>query len=134
MHDFLQTHNVIVVSELLEHSNFANSCTWNTVITVINFDFFDCDCGTSSSFDSFVDDTIGTLTKLRLIVKAAFEFVWGLNRAVVDASSAPCWLLWLFQLLCIFGLRLCVVSCCWKLLLNCKCGLSGLHRQLTFDH
>ena len=134
MNNVYQSHNVIVVSKLLEHSNFANSSAWDTIVTVVNFDLFDGDCSTCFCLDGFVNDTIGTLTKLGLIIKAVFEFLWGLNRAVIGSSTALCWLLGLFQLLRIFSLWLCVIICSWKLLLDCKGGLSGLNRQLTLDH
>ena len=69
MHDFLQTHNVIVVSELLEHSNFANSCTWDAVITMIYLDFFDSYDGPSSDFQCLIYHTVGALSQLRMIFK-----------------------------------------------------------------
>ena len=88
MDDLLQTHNVIVVAQLLEHSDFPNGCAGNTIVTVVNFDLLHSYCGAGSRLNRLVYDAVGALTELRLVVEATFELVWCLYGAIVRPASA----------------------------------------------
>ena len=71
MHNLFQTHNVVVVSQLLKHSDFANSCTWDAVVTMIYLDFFDSHNGPSCDLHGLIYYTVGALSQLRLIFELA---------------------------------------------------------------
>ena len=69
MHYLFQTHNVVVVSQLLKHCDFANSCAWDAVIAMIYLDFFHSYDGPSGDLQGLVYHTVGSLSQLRLILE-----------------------------------------------------------------
>ena len=128
MHDLLQTHNVIVVTQLLEYSDFPNGCARNPIVTVVNFDLLYSDCGACRGLNCLVYDTVGALTQLRLVVEATLELFGSLYRSIVRPSttlgSDGRGLLGGHRLLLQLGvLSRSLVGCCtgrwWQLLLDC---------------
>ena len=136
MHDFFQTHNVVVVSQLLKNRNLTNSCAWDAVVTMINLDFFDCYSAAGGDFQGLVDHTVGTLSQLRLIFKLTIELIRCREGPIVGIFSAFGRRLRSLLLLGFISGRLSVNlrSCGWKLLLDGHSGLGGLDWQFTLDH
>ena len=57
--------NVGVELELLEHSDFSDGRTWDTVVTVVNLDLLDgINLSLFSDVIGLVDYSVGALTKL----------------------------------------------------------------------
>ena len=119
MHDFFQTHNVVVVSQLLKYRDLTNSCAWDAVVTMIYLDFFDCYSGAGGDFQGFVDHTVGALSELRLIFKLTIELLRCREGSIVGIFAAFGRRLRSFLLLGFISGRLsvnCRCRCCWQLL------------------
>lgn len=64
-----QTHNVRVVAELLQNGNLAYSCARDSIVTMVNLDFFDGYDSVRAQFTCFINDSVSTFSKSFLILE-----------------------------------------------------------------
>ena len=103
MNDLLEVDDILVVTKFLKDCNLADSSARNSVVAMVNLDLLHCYSNVSSELKSFIDDSIGTLTKPLAILILVFKLFGCLDGAIVTTTrptvSRPVWLFVLLRLL-----------------------------------
>ena len=70
MDDVLEVNDPLIIAELLQHSDLTDGCARDSIVTMINFDLFDCYNLISTELFCHMNDSISALTKFRNILES----------------------------------------------------------------
>ena len=91
MNDVFKVNDELIVSKLLQNCDLTNGCAWDSIVAMVNFDFFNCNNLVRAELLGHVNDTVGALTKLGDVFEPISQLCRRLDWLIFRLASLAIW-------------------------------------------